>query len=135
MTPHREAGMGKCGGGVPGAQADLPYITETCVNDHSGEHRGAGVSCEPLAGVNPACVDEELTPGRPLGRCTVTNQCQTFVPNVLDACKPKESSSAGAEGASVNSHWASRMPVYFKSEKTMILTWRALRRKRRHRSR
>ena len=100
MTPDREAGMGRCGGGVPGAQSDSPFITQTCVNDHNGEHAKTDVQCEPLSGFDPACVDDELKLGRPLGRWTPTNQCQAFVQEVLDACKPRESPSDGAEGTS-----------------------------------
>ena len=100
MTPDREAGMGPCGGGVPGAHLDLPYITKACVNDHTGEHLRPDVQCEPLERVDSTCVDQKLNVDRPLGRWTPTNQCQTFVQEVLDSCKPDESLFDGSEGAS-----------------------------------
>lgn len=100
MTPKSEAGMGACGGGVPSADSDVPYFTDTCINDHSGEHSKAGALCAPLKDVDPECVDGELALGRPLGVWTLTNQCQTFVQDVLDACKPHLAPFDGAEGRS-----------------------------------
>ena len=100
MTANREAGMGACGEGVPGGRSDSPYFTETCVNDHSGEHVHDDARCEPVGNADPACVDRELSVGRALGVWTPTNQCQSFAQGVLDDCTPRETRFEGAEGAS-----------------------------------
>jgi len=100
MTPTREAGMGGCGEGVPGNHVDSPYLTETCVNDHAGEHEQDDVSCFPLQDVDPTCVDAQLELGRPLGPWRADNQCHSFVENTVAACVPKqEEIFDGAEGA------------------------------------
>ncbi len=45
-TDTVEAGMGAVGGGVPGNNADSPYVTQTKINDHSGESNKPGRCAE-----------------------------------------------------------------------------------------
>lgn len=73
MTNFAEAGMGACGGGVPGNQADSPYVTETCVNDHTGEHASNAATCVPVGNIDRGCVDRVLKSHRELGAWTLTN--------------------------------------------------------------
>lgn len=100
MTNRSEGGMGKCGAGVPGDRADSPYVTDTCVNDHSGEHLKEEVNCAPVANVDPKCVDRVLMSGQELGRWSLTNQCQTFARSLLEECERNDARNGGAEGAS-----------------------------------
>jgi hypothetical protein len=88
-TGEREAGMGAEGAGVPGRNSDSPYVTETAVNDHTGEADKPGSRCVPIKDVNEACVTRELQDGRKLGRWSPTNQCQTFAAEVLERCSTK----------------------------------------------
>ena len=99
MTTSREAGMGAAGEGVPGDHSNLPLVTQTAINDHTGEHQTATAHCEPVANVDEACVDEKLILGTPLGRWTPQNQCQTFAETVLNDCTPRSQQNDGAEGA------------------------------------
>lgn len=100
MTADREAGMGACGEGVPGNRFDSPYLTETCLNDHGGQHERPDVQCHPLHDVDASCIDRYLEEGRPLGAWSATNQCQSFVEDLVEACVPKATDSfEGAEGA------------------------------------
>lgn len=92
--------MGPCGGGVPGNQADSPYVTETCVNDHTGAHASEAATCAPIDDIDQGCVDRILTSNRELGPWTLTNQCQAFAAAVLEECGPKGKRNDGAEGAS-----------------------------------
>jgi RHS repeat-associated protein len=85
-TDSVEAGMGPAGGGVPGNQSDSPYVTQTQVNDHSSERGRPNVSCYSVPDISETCVDDNLRIGTPLGRWTLTNQCRSFVGNVLNRC-------------------------------------------------
>jgi RHS repeat-associated protein len=82
-TDSVEAGMGPAGGGVPGNQSDSPYVTQTSVNDHSGQSASPKAACRPVPNVNEQKVNELLRIGRPLGTWTPWNQCQSFVNDVL----------------------------------------------------
>jgi RHS repeat-associated protein len=99
MTDTVEAGMGACGGGVPGNHADSPYVTQTCVNDHSGEHEHDDVQCEPVGNVDEQCINNRLGFGSGLGPWSAWNQCQTFVAETLWACNLPTMNYSGAEGA------------------------------------
>jgi hypothetical protein len=88
-TSTKEAGMGPADGGVPGNRVDLPYVTQTRVNDHTGQGNLPGSTCERVADVDEACVNRELELGKPLGAWTPTNQCQTFAAGVLERCSTK----------------------------------------------
>lgn len=88
-TSTKEAGMGAADGGVPGNRMDLPYVTHTRINDHTGQGNLPGSTCERVADVDEACVNRELELGKPLGRWTLTNQCQSFAAEVLERCSTK----------------------------------------------
>lgn len=77
-TSQVEAGMGNPNGRH---SSDIPYIRTTVV-DHTGE---TGV-CSPVTDVSEACVNAYLQMGRPTGRWSTWNNCNTFVGGVLDAC-------------------------------------------------
>jgi RHS repeat-associated protein len=84
-TDEKEAGLGPLGGGVPGqnAPADSPYVTQTSINDHKGESERAGVCCEKVGGADPVIVNRELETGKRMGRFSPTNNCFTFVNQVI----------------------------------------------------
>jgi hypothetical protein len=75
--------MGGIRGNVPGNQSgDMPY-DPVQVTDHSGRSKEAGASCTKVSDVDEKKVNEQLKIGRPLGRWTPTNQCQSFTSQVL----------------------------------------------------
>ena len=84
-TDEKEAGLGPLGGGVPGQNAgpDSPYVSETSINNHQGESKKTGVSCEKVRGADPAIVNRELQIGKRMGLFTATNNCFTFVNRVI----------------------------------------------------
>ncbi len=88
-TATKEAGMGPADGGVPGNRMDLPYVTQTQINDHTGQGQLAGSTCERVPEQDVACVNRELEQGKPLGAWTPTNNCQTFAADVLERCSTK----------------------------------------------
>jgi RHS repeat-associated protein len=85
MTPKVEAGMGgECP--VPGQQcSDVPY-SSTQVVSHAGQASQPGATCQQQANVDPQCVERMLTIGRSTGAWTLTNQCQSFAYDVINAC-------------------------------------------------
>jgi hypothetical protein len=99
-TPGLEAGMGPAQGGVPGhGGSDSPYVTQTAITEHAGEGEKAGSTCEWVgelnrfgahqwAKVDRDCVERELQIGRPTGRWTPLNQCQSTIEEALDKCSP-----------------------------------------------
>jgi hypothetical protein len=92
-TASSEAGLGLPGGAVP-AEAQYrtrdasPYFTKTEVVDHAGRGNRAGVVCDeiPEDFIDEECVNRELDIGKPQGRWSPLNQCQTFVDEVLETC-------------------------------------------------
>ncbi|MGZ3457283.1 MAG: hypothetical protein ACXU86_02140, partial [Archangium sp.] len=88
-TSTKEAGMGAADGSVPGNRVDPPYVTQTRLNDHTGQGELPGSTCERVPHEDEACVNRELELGRPLGAWTPTNNCQTFVSEVLERCSTK----------------------------------------------
>lgn len=83
-TDTIEAGMGGTRGNVPGNESgDMPG-DPVQVTDHRGRSSEEGSSCEEVQGVNESKVNAQLQIGRPLGRWGPTNQCQSFVQDVLD---------------------------------------------------
>jgi RHS repeat-associated protein len=84
-TPNAEAGMGgACP--MPGQQcSDIPY-SETQVVSHVGQSQQPGATCRQVMNVDLACVDSKLAPGSPTGLWTLTNQCHSFVDDVINAC-------------------------------------------------
>lgn len=98
-TESIEAGMGPADGGVPGVESgrsseNLPY-SATTVNDHSGESSKEGARCEPVPNVDANCVNKELELGKELGRWSPSNNCNTFVNDVLEKCEIQD----GEEGS------------------------------------
>lgn len=74
----------KCRVGV-GDNAELPYVTDVYVSDHSCE---IGAQCTDIPwDVDEECVNREMKIGTALGSFNlVTNSCQTFVNEVLNKC-------------------------------------------------
>lgn len=114
-TPDFESGMGPAGGGVPGqGGSDSPYVSQTTINDHTGEGDANGAYCVPAASMNPlwttedkACLQGEATLGRDTGTWTPWNQCHSVVEDMLDKCAVPTyadpngpDASAGAPGPS-----------------------------------
>jgi RHS repeat-associated protein len=83
-TDAVEAGMGGTRGNVPGNQSgDKPY-DPVQVTDHSGRSKQKGSSCKKVENVDEQKVNDQLKIGKPLGRWSPTNQCQSFVREVLN---------------------------------------------------
>ena len=82
-TDTVEAGMGGTKGNVPGNQSgDMPG-DPVQVTDHSGRSKQKGASCKVADNVDEKKVNDQLKIGRPLGHWGPTNQCQSFVRQVL----------------------------------------------------
>ncbi len=92
-TGTKEAGMGAVDEGVPGERIDLPFVTQTSVNDHSGQGDRPGSTCTQVPNVDEACVNRELELGKRTGRWTPLNQCQSYVSDVLEKCAVKDAGS------------------------------------------
>ena len=88
-TDQYEAGMGGMDGNVPGQEgrSDWPKADTQTVN-HSGQSRAPDAhQIEIPFAVDEACVNQLIAPGRQTGPWTPTNQCQSFVDDVLEACR------------------------------------------------
>ena len=69
----------------PGDQYEAPYITEMYWTDHSGDSENReGASCSTVPNVDEDKVDELLQIGKPLGKFSAFNNCQTNAFNVLE---------------------------------------------------
>jgi hypothetical protein len=69
---------------LPGQnRSDLPWVTPVVVSDASCE---PAENCQTIPDVDEACVNRELVIGRDLGRFGASNNCQTFVWEVLTKC-------------------------------------------------
>lgn len=85
-TATTEAGMGPPGGGQP-EDAGIPVCNPTEITDHSGEGDRPVSHCHKVPGCNENCVNNGLQIGRPTGCWGPTNNCNTFVIDVLKSCK------------------------------------------------
>jgi len=88
-TEKYEAGMGgECP--VPGQNcSDIPYSpTET--KNHSGQSEEINASCKLVPNIDEECVNDLIMPGRSTGAWTLTNQCQTFVKDVINECSKQQ---------------------------------------------
>jgi hypothetical protein len=54
--------------------------------DHAGESWQQDATCSLVDDVDPGCVNRHLEIGASTGRWTPTNNCQTFVRDVLHDC-------------------------------------------------
>jgi len=86
-TDSKEGGLGgDCP--VPGQQcSDVPYVTETRVTDHSGQSNSSNSVCMEAIEVDEDCVNRLLTIGERRGRWTPFNQCQSYVSEIITACR------------------------------------------------
>ena len=86
-TDTKEAGMGgNCP--IPGQGcADVPYVTEVKIKDHSGQSDQPGASCLLMRNVDEQCVNNALTLGRDLGIWNGFNQCQSFAWSLVTRCR------------------------------------------------
>ena len=92
-TDTAEGRMGGTRGNVPGNQyGDLPG-DPVQVTDHSGRSKQPGTTCSRVEGVDEKTVNDLIKPGRPLGRWGPTNQCQSFVRDVLGVARRSSSGS------------------------------------------
>jgi RHS repeat-associated protein len=101
-TDTIEAGMGGTRGNVPGNESgDLPY-DPVQVTNHRGRSLSSNATCERVENVNEKKVNEQLDIGRRLGKWTASNQCQSFVQQVLTNARTPGATGtwrAGATGA------------------------------------
>jgi hypothetical protein len=101
-TSHKEAGLGPEDGSVPGdGKSALPF-SMTRINDHTGQSLRGDSECVYIASADEACVDARLEVGQLAGRWTPSNNCQTFVAEILAHCSLVPPSAPpvdlGAEG-------------------------------------
>jgi len=94
-TDTVEAGMGGTRGNEAGNQSGDWPGDPVKVADHSGRSKQEGASCEKVEGVDEKAVNDLLKLDRPLGRWGPTNQCQSFVNDVLS--KGRRSSSGAVK--------------------------------------
>lgn len=86
-TDTKEAGMG---GDVPqpGDQSEVPYLTDVSVKDHAGDSKTRpGTKCETVEGADEKIVNDLLEIGKPLGKFSAWNNCQTFADQVLESAE------------------------------------------------
>ena len=93
-TDTLERGMGGTRGNVAGNESGDWPGDPVQITDHSGRSHEPGASCKAVDNVDENKVNELLELGRPLGRWTPGNQCQSFVGDVLK----KSRNSPGASG-------------------------------------
>ena len=74
-----------CRAGV-GDEYEYLYFTNVYISDHSCQ---VSSECTTKDKVDEACVNEKLNFGEPLGKFTPTNNCQSFVNDVISACPSK----------------------------------------------
>ncbi len=87
LTDTVEAGMGPAGGGVPAQNGNSDWPgAPVAATDHTGQSTADNASCDHVEKVDEDCVNKLLTIGRQLGRWSPTNQCQSFVMDVLIQC-------------------------------------------------
>jgi hypothetical protein len=86
-TKNLEVGVGNCDGSTPGNQSDLPYIAETCVNDHANEAHGPDTVCTKIEGVEESCIRSRATIGASNGQWTLLNHCQSWSASILEECR------------------------------------------------
>ena len=86
-TDTAERGMGgECA--VPGQGcADVPYVTEVQVIDHTGQSEQLGATCEKMNNVNEQCVNNGIELGKELGTWHGFNQCQSFAWSLVTSCR------------------------------------------------
>ena len=91
LTDTAEAGMGAAGGGVPAqnGNSDLPGVPVEVV-DHTGQSTEENSHCDHVENVDESCVNKKITIGRSLGHFGPTNNCQTFVMEVVIECSSKK---------------------------------------------
>lgn len=86
-TSTKEAGMGGIAEN-PGDHYESLYATKVFITDHKGDsaHR-KGASCH-VVQADEKKVNDLLQIGKPLGRFSLTNNCQTFASSVIQAASP-----------------------------------------------
>lgn len=66
-----------------------PIGVETAVVNHSGQSKEAGTHCVVVPNVDEECVNKLIEIGRPTGRWSPINQCNSFADDVLTRCRPE----------------------------------------------
>lgn len=91
LTNTVERGMGARQGEIPaqGGNSDLPFSPVQVVN-HTGQSYQQNAQCDIQPEVDEDCVNRKLELGRNLGRWGPTNQCQSFVNQVINECRVKK---------------------------------------------
>lgn len=86
---------------MPGNQSGDMLGDPVQVVDHTDRSKERGASCETVPNVDEKKVNEQLVLGRSLGRWGGSNQCQSFVSEVLKKARysPGASGSWGSRGA------------------------------------
>jgi RHS repeat-associated protein len=84
VTETRSAGMGGNPNIPPGQQYE-GWGMKVTLNDHTND---PATQCTTQRNVDSACVNSQLTIGRPLGRFTPpVNHCQSFAYSVVNSCR------------------------------------------------
>ncbi|MDX1705554.1 RHS repeat-associated core domain-containing protein [Pseudidiomarina sp.] len=81
-TNSYESGMGAPGDDDVGNNSQLPFTRVETV-DHTGRSGDPNASCTEVSDVDENIVDKLIRPGQELGRWAPTNQCQSFVSDVI----------------------------------------------------
>lgn len=86
-TDQKEAGLGPWGGAVPGqGNSDIPYVTQTSINDHSGESDSPNAERFLITGVDVDMLNEQLKIGSFRGPWVFgLNDCVTTCANIIEA--------------------------------------------------
>lgn len=90
LTETKEAGMGANAGEIPAqnGNSDLPLSPVQVVN-HTDQSLQPNAQCDIQPSVDEDCVNRELEIGKKLGLWGPTNQCQSFVNEVINKCRIK----------------------------------------------
>lgn len=86
-TKNLEVGLGNCDGTTAGNQSDVPYVAETCVNNHANEIHGPETVCTKVEGVEASCISSRAIIGASNGRWTLVNNCQSWSASILEECR------------------------------------------------
>jgi uncharacterized protein RhaS with RHS repeats len=86
-TDTKEAGMGPAGGGAEAGTS--PVGDQTEITDHTGRSSESGSTCEDVPDVDENKVNELLEIGKSTGPWGPTNNCKSFVDDVLRQSRTK----------------------------------------------
>lgn len=69
-------------------QPIFPFGTETEITNHKDESSQA-FSCVPACNVDQKCVERELIIGKPTGKWSLSNNCNTLAREIIKKCQKR----------------------------------------------